>query len=147
MKIILNSLATITLLAFAQPAHADHGKNFHCSSVPIKSERAKEAVGRLTHNKGMRQILLMYVVQWENEEMHRVCDAAAAGLTPDTSCFDGRRDWDAIQSKIPDGLIGKSNKELRPLMLELQKQGYHTTERAEALKYCANLGVVDRSFK
>ncbi len=149
---ILNSKSTIAIaatlfLSLSQTVLADHGKNFHCSGFPIKSERAKKAMGNLAHNNGMRQIILMYVVQWENEEMRRICDAATTGTTPDTSCFDGRRDWDAIQSKIPDGLTGKSNKELRPLMLELQKQGYHTTRRTDALKYCANLGVVDSSFK
>ena len=146
MKLKFSTLSAIALISIASPVQADHG-DFHCSGFPIKSDLEKEAMSQLAHNNGMRQIILMYVAQWENEEMHRVCDAAAAGTTPDTSCVDGRRDWDAIQSKIPDGLTGKSNKELRRLMLELQKQGYHTTQRADALRYCANLGVVNKSFK
>lgn len=139
-------VAATLLLSVAQPALADHG-DFHCSGFPVKSESGKAAMDRLAHNNGMSQIILMYVAQWENEEMRRICEAAAKGVEPDASCFDGRRDWDAIASKIPNGLSGKSNKQLRPLMLELQSRGYHTTDRREVMKYCANAGVVDSSFK
>lgn len=140
------ALAAVFLSAMATSAWADHG-DFHCSGIPFATGPDKEAVDQLAHNNGMRKILFFLAVQWENEEMRRLCDAAANGEGIDTSCFDGRRDWTAIASRIPDGLEGKSNKELRPVMLKLQSQEHHTTKRAEALRHCANLGVVDSSFK
>ena len=95
----------------------------------------------------MRKIIEFYAWEWENEEMRRICDAGASGQTVDTSCLEGRRDWEAIASKIPDGLAGKSNKELRPHMLKLSESGIHTTDRKQVMSYCANQGVVDSVFK
>lgn len=140
-------LATAVLLAVGQPSWADHGTNFHCSGFPIKSEQAKENMSRLAHNNGMRNIVLAYIYQWENEEIRRTCDAAAAGETVDLSCLDGRRDWEAIASKVPDELAGKSNQELRPHMLKLQEQGFNAAKRREVLEYCEGLGVLDLSIK
>lgn len=129
------------------PAMSDHGVNFHCERMPFLSENAKTAIERLSHNDGMRKIVSFYAWQWENEEMRRICDAGAARKAVDTSCLEGRRDWDTIASKIPEGLTGKSNTDLRPHMLELASRGYHTTERRDAMRYCAHLGVVDEAFK
>jgi len=140
-------LTTALLLATALPAMADHGENFHCERMPFLSNSAKQALDGLAHNNGMRKIITFYAWQWENEEMRRICDACAAGKTVDTGCLEGQRDWDAIASKIPEDLVGKSNKELRPHMLQLSSRGYHTTERKAAMSYCANLGVVDDVFK
>ena len=144
-------LATAILLSVNPPAFADHGTNFHCSGYPIKSDRAKQAMKRLAHNATMRNIVLAYVFQWENEEIRRICDAAAAGqsadLPADLSCLDGRRDWDAIASSIPADLAGKSNRQLRPHMLELQKQGFNAAKRREVLDYCEGLGVIDLTVK
>lgn len=140
-------LTTALLLAAAQPAWADHGKNFHCSGIPFTESPDKEAVDKLAHNNGMRKILFYLAMHWENQEMKRLCEAAASGEEIDQSCFDGRRDWDAIAATIPEGLAGKSNPEIRPTMLEIGKREYHTTERREALKFCADLGVIDKSFK
>lgn len=140
-------LATTLLVAAAQPVWADHGKNFHCDRMPFLSEQAKAAMYQLAHNNGMRKIVSFYAWHWENEEMRRICDAGATGESVDTSCLEGRRDWDAIASMIPDGLAGQSNKELRPHMLELTERGYHTTDRKEVMSYCAKLGVVDSVFE
>lgn len=148
IKITFNTfMATGVLFLSVQTALADHGKNFHCDRIPFLSEPTKTAMGSLAHNNGMRKIVSFYAWQWENEEMRRICDAGAAGKTVDTSCLEGKRDWDAIASKIPEGLTGKSNKKLRPHMLELSARGYHTSDRTEVMKYCANLGVVDPAFK
>ncbi|MFK7846056.1 MAG: hypothetical protein AB8G77_12220 [Rhodothermales bacterium] len=141
------SITAIALFAIAQPAQADHGTNFHCSSFPIKSDQAKAAMSKLAHNNTMRNIVLAYTYQWENEEIKRTCDAAASGQKANLSCLDGRRDWDAIQSKIPDGLVGKGNQALRPLMLKLQSKGFNAAGRNDVLDYCENLGVIDRSVK
>lgn len=135
------------LLAASQPASADHGENFHCDRIPFLSDPAKQAMSRLAHNNGMRKIVQFYAWDWENEEMRRICDAGAAGKTADTSCLEGKRDWDAIASKIPADLAGKSNKQLRPHMLELSERGYHTSDRKKVMSHCANLGVVDSMFK
>ncbi len=145
-KLSIPLVATL-LLTIAQPAFADHGTNFHCSGFPIKSDQAKENMSRIAHNNGMRNIVLVYVYQWENEEIKRTCDAAVAGNPADLTCLDGRRDWIAIQSKIPDDLAGKSNQELRPHMLKLQEQGFNASKRREILKYCEDLGVLDLSVK
>ena len=138
--------ATI-VIAVMQPAFADHGTNFHCSGFPIKSDQAKENMSRLAHNNGMRNIVLAYVYQWENEEIKRACDAVAAGKSADLTCLDGRRDWEAISAKIPNELAGKSNQELRPYMLKLQEQGFNASKRREVLEYCEGLGVIDLSVK
>ena len=140
-------LIASTLIALITPASADHCENFHCSGLPFTEGPGKEAVERLAHNNGMRQILFFLASKWENEEIRRQCDAAASGQTIDQSCFEGRRDWAAIEATIPEGLIGKSNKEIRPTMLAISKQGHHTTGRKEALSYCVKLGVIDDAFK
>jgi hypothetical protein len=142
------SLAIAALLALpASPAFADHGENFHCSGLPFTEGPGKEAVDRLAHNNGMRQIIFFLASKWENEEIKRQCDAAANGATIDQSCLEGKRDWAAIEATIPEDLAGKSNKEIRPFMLEISNQKHHTTGRKEALSYCANLGVIDDVFK
>ncbi|MBO6816780.1 MAG: hypothetical protein JJ891_18140 [Rhizobiaceae bacterium] len=146
-KSISISLATALLISATQPVWADHGENFHCDRMPFLSDQAKAAMNQLAHNNGMRKIVSFYAWQWENEEMRRICDAGAAGENVDTSCLEGRRDWDAIAAKIPEGLAGQSNKELRPHMLELTERGYHTTDRKEVMSYCAKLGVVDSVFE
>ncbi|MBL4582946.1 MAG: hypothetical protein JKY29_14145 [Gammaproteobacteria bacterium] len=146
-NIIKPITATLVLLAFSQSALADHGKNFHCSGFPIRSEQAKEAMSGLAHNNTMRNIVLAYVYQWENEEIKRTCEAAANGETVDFGCLDGRRNWDAIQSRIPEELAGKSNQDLRPLMLQLQEQGFNAGARNKVLDYCEGLGVIDRKVK
>lgn len=143
MKPRILALAIMVLLT-AQSVRADHGQNFHCSGFPIRSDQAKEAMSHLAHNNAMRNIVLAYVFQWENEEIKRTCDAAAAGQGADFSCLDGRRDWQAIQSKIPEGLSGKSNQDLRPLMLELQEKRFNAAARNDVLNYCERLGVIDR---
>lgn len=140
-------LITALLVAVASPAMADHGENFHCDRMPFLGEKAKAAMDRLAHNSGMRKIISFYAREWENAEIRRICEAGAAGETVDTGCLEGRRDWNAIAANIPENLAGKSNKELRPYMLELSGRGYHTTERKAAMSYCANLGVVDDVFK
>lgn len=148
IKISSNTIiATGVIFLGVQTALADHGKNFHCDRSPFLSEPAKTAMGNLAQNNGMRKIISFYAWHWENEEMRRICDAGAAGKTVNTSCLEGKRDWDAIAAKIPDGLAGKNNKQLRPHMLELSARGYHTSDRTEVMKYCANLGVVDPAFK
>lgn len=136
-------------LVFGLPplAAADESKNFLCERMPFLSEPAKEAMNQLARNNSMRKIVEFYAWDWENEEMRRICEAGAAGETVDTSCLEGRRDWAAIAAKIPDGLAGQSNKDLRPHMLELSERGYHTTDRREVMSYCARLGVVDRVFE
>lgn len=139
-------IATV-LLSATSPVMADHGENFHCDRMPFLGDEATQVLDGLAHNNGMRKIVTFYAWQWENEEIRRLCDAGAAGETVDTGCLEGRRDWDAIASKIPKDLAGKSNKELRPHMLELSDRGYHTTERQAAMSYCANLGIVDDVFK
>ncbi|MDD9908690.1 MAG: hypothetical protein OXR62_03270 [Ahrensia sp.] len=140
-------VAAAILLSIAAPAASDHSTNFHCSGFPVKSDRAKQAMKRLTHNATMRNIVLAYVYQWENEEIRRICDAAAAGETADLSCLDGRRDWEAIGSKIPADLADKSNRQLRPHMLDLQAQGFNAVKRREVLDYCEGLGVIDLKVK
>lgn len=139
--------AALVLLVSSQTVFADQGKNFHCDGFPIRSEQAKNAMSRLAHNNTMRNIVLAYVYQWENEEIKRTCEAAANGDKADFSCLDGRRDWDAIQSKIPEKLLGQSNQDLRAHMLELQEQGLNASARNEVLNYCEGLGVIDRKVK
>ena len=146
-RLVALAVTSALLASTLQPAWADHGENFHCSGIPFTKGPDKEIVERLAHNNSMRQIVFFLASQWENEEMRRLCDAATAGKEIDQSCFDGRRDWDTIASRIPEGLEGKSNPEIRPTMLEISDRGYHTTERRAALKYCADLGVIDSSFK
>jgi len=140
-------LIAAIVLSASHPALADHGDNFHCERMPFLSDRAQEATNKLAHNNGMRKIVQFYAWDWENEEMRRICDAGAAGKSVETSSLEGKRDRDAIAAKIPDGLAGKGNKQLRPLMLELAERGYHTTDRKKVMSYCANLGVVDSAFK
>ncbi len=148
LKFALDAIAaTGIVLLGVQSALADHGKNFHCERAPFLSETAKAAMQNLAHNNGMRKIVSFYAWQWENEEMRRICDAGAAGEKIETSCLEGKRDWEAIAARIPDGLAGKSNKQLRPHMLELSGRGYHTSDRAEVMKYCTQLGVVEPAFK
>lgn len=141
------SVLALLTLTVATPTFADHGRDFHCSGIPFSSGLDKQAMSRLAHNNGMRQIIGFLAAQWENEEMRRLCDAATSGEKIDQSCFDGRRDWEEIAARIPKGLRAKSNAEIRPTMLELSERGYHTTGRKEALQYCANLGVISDVFK
>lgn len=144
----ISTLLTATLLLIgSKAALADHGENFHCDRMPFLSESAKNAMNKLAHNNGMRKIVSFYAWDWENEEIRRICDAAASGKEVDTSCLEGRRDWEAIAAKIPEGLAGKSNQDLRPHMLELSARGYHTTDRKEVMSYCAKRGVVDSVFE
>lgn len=147
MKFKAPILVAASLVMLASPAFADHGENFHCSGLPFTEGPGKEAVDRLAHNNGMRQIIFFLASKWENEEIKRQCDAAATGAKIDQSCLEGKRDWAAIEATMPKGLAGKSNKEIRPFMLEISNQQHHTTGRKEALSYCANLGVIDDVFK
>ena len=147
MELKISLFIGASLALFTSPAFADHGENFHCSGLPFTEGPGKEAVDRLAHNNGMRQIIFFLASKWENEEIKRQCDAAASGTKIDQSCLEGKRDWAAIEATIPEGLAGKSNKEIRPFMLEISNQKHHTTGRKEALSYCANLGVIDDVFK
>lgn len=104
-------------------------------------------MSRLAHNNAMERIIAFYALDWENEEMRRICEAGSKGKTVDTGCLEGKRDWDAIAAKIPKGLGGKDSSALRPLMLELDQRGYHTTERADVIKLCARLAVIAPAFK
>lgn len=148
IRFSLLASAFVSILAIQSiPALADHGKNFHCDGIPFMSGVDKEKMDSIAHNNGMRQIIQFLATNWENAEIKRLCKAAADGQEIDQSCLDNRRDWDAIIATIPEGLAGKSNKELRPIMLEIGQRGYHTTDRKAALSYCANLGVIDDVFK
>lgn len=147
IKSVSTTLIATVVMVSSQTAFADHGENFHCDRMPFLSETAKNAMNKLAHNSGMRKIVSFYAWNWENEEMRRICDAGASGREVDTSCLEGRRDWDAIAAKIPEGLAGKTNQELRPYMLELSARGYHTTDRKDVMSYCAKRGIVDSVFE
>ena len=149
---ILNSKSTIAIaatlfLSLILTAHADSGKNFQCSRIPFLSDGAKSAISKLSHNRTMTVIVKEYAFQWENEEIRRTCDAAAAGKKADFSCFESRRDWNAIASKIPRELTVLDRKALRPHQLKLQAIGINGKLRNEALDYCEGLGVIDRKVK
>lgn len=137
----------ISMVAITQPSLADEHKNFHCSSFPFLSDKAKSSIDGLSHNRTMKKIVKEYAYQWENEEMRRTCKAAAAGGTANFSCIDGRRDWNAIASKIPQELTSMDRKSLRPHQLKLQELGSNGRLRNEALNYCKDLGVIDRNVK
>lgn len=143
----LTLIASALFLGPIQTVSADHGTNFHCSGFPVKSVQGKAALKNLAHNQTMKNIVLEYVFLWEDEEIKNICDAAAVGKTADLGCLDGRRNWQEIQSRIPDGLKGKSNKDLQPLMLKLQQARYQTSSRNKVLDYCQDLGIIDRSVK
>ncbi|MCP4936171.1 MAG: hypothetical protein GY927_18705 [bacterium] len=139
--------AFVCLGAFTESAQDDHGKNFHCSSFPFLSKPAQMAMKQLAKGGHMRGIVSQYAYQWENEEIRRTCDSAAKGQVADFSCFDDRRDWDAIKSKIPVEFFKKPDSDLRPFMLELQSRNAQAGPRNDALNYCEDLGVIDRSVK
>ena len=67
--------------------------------------------------------------------------------TVDFSCLDGRRDWNAIMSKIPSETMNQADIKRRPLMLELQAKDTQGKLRNEALDYCEDLGVIDLRMK
>ena len=129
------------------PAFSDHGKNFHCSSFPFRSDQAKAAMKTIPKGKHMRGIVSELAYQWENKEIRRSCDAAVAGKTVDFSCLDGRRDWNVIMSKIPSEIMNQADIKRRPLMLELQAKDTQGKLRNEALDYCEDLGVIDLRMK
>ncbi|MCP4182475.1 MAG: hypothetical protein GY761_04060 [Hyphomicrobiales bacterium] len=105
------------------------------------------AMKQLAKGGHMRGIVSQHAYQWENEEIRRTGDTAAKGQAADFSCFDGRRDWDAIKSKIPIEFFKKTDSDLRPFMLELQSRNAQAGPRNDALNYCEDLGVIDRSVK
>ena len=89
-------------------------------------------------------IVKEYAQQWEAEEVRRTCEAAAAGKPADFSCFQGRRDWDAIRAKVPDELFALDATALRPHQLRIQKLRAETRLYEEAFKFCEKLGVIER---
>lgn len=137
-------LATTVLITAAQPAIADHGKNFHCDRIPFLNETAVAAIKKLSHNRTMEVIVKEYTQQWEAEEIRRTCDAAAANKPADFSCMQGRRDWKAIQSLIPDHLAGLDATALRPHQLKLQEMKAEKRPHEMAYRYCEKLGVIER---
>ncbi|MFK7844049.1 MAG: hypothetical protein AB8G77_02020 [Rhodothermales bacterium] len=141
------AIAATVFLSLSQIAHADNSKNFQCSRIPFLSDSAKAAISKLSHNRTMKVIVKEYALQWENEEIRRTCDAAVAGKKADFSCFESRRDWDAIASMIPSELTTLDRKALRPHQLKLQATGINGKLRNEALEYCEGLGVIDRKVK
>lgn len=136
-------VAALLLLAIAQPASADHG-NFHCDRIPFLNERAVKAIDELSHNKTMSVIVKQYAEQWEDAEILRTCEAAAAGEPADFSCMQGRRDWDAIKSLIPQELFAMDAEGLRTHQLANQKQRAQERPRATVLEQCEALGVLER---
>ena len=142
--LITASLATSLLISGSVPALANHGENFHCDRIPFLHERAVKAIDTISHNKTMSVIVKEYAQQWEVEEIRRTCEAAAAGKPADFSCFQGRRDWEAIEAKVPDELFALESKALRPHQLRLEKLRAETRPYEEAFKYCEKLGVIER---
>lgn len=136
-------LSTMMVLSMIAPTLADHG-NFHCDRLPFLHERAVKALKQLSHNRTMEVIVKEYAQQWEVQEIRRTCDAAAAGKPADFSCFQGRRDWDAIQSMIPEHLYGQDMVSLRPHQLKLQKMKAEEQPYEMAYRYCEGLGVLKR---
>lgn len=138
------SITLLVTISLVPPAWADHGENFHCDRIPFLHERAVAAIKQLSHNKTMEVIVKEYALQWEAEEIRRTCDAAAGGKPADFSCLQGRRDWNAIQSKIPDHLSRLDAVALRPHQLELQKSKAENRPHEMAYRYCEGLGVIER---
>lgn len=138
------SLLTALVISGSAPTLADHGENFHCDRIPFLHERAVKAIDTISHNRTMSVIVQTYAQQWEAEEIRRICEAAAAGEPADFSCFQGRRDWDAIKVKIPGELFALDSKALRPHQLRLEKLRAETRPHEEAFKYCEKLGVIER---
>lgn len=131
-------------LAVPTFAAADHGENFHCDRIPFLNERAVSAIEKLSHNRTMEVIVKEYAQQWEAEEIRRTCEAVAAGDTADFSCLQGRRDWEAIATKIPEELRTLDAAALRPHQLELQKRKAEERPHEQAFQYCEELGVIER---
>lgn len=125
-------------------AAADHGENFHCDRIPFLNEQAVSAIKKLSHNRTMEVIVKEYAQQWEAEEIRRTCEAAAAGVAADFSCLQGRRDWEAIEMKIPEELRTLDAAALRPYQLELQKRKAEERPYEQAFQYCEELGVIER---
>lgn len=143
-KILLAIITSAVLTGTTHIARADHGENFHCDRIPFLNETAVKSIGELSHNMTMSVIVKEYAKLWEAQEIRRTCEAAAAGKSVDFSCFQGRRDWDAIKALIPDELFGKDTASLRPHQLDLQNLYAETRPHAEAYKYCESLGVIER---
>lgn len=144
IKFSLMTSAFLSFLALQSfPAMADHG-NFHCDRFPFLNEKAVAAINNLSHNKTMSVIVKQYAEKWEDEEITRTCDAAASGKAADFSCLQGRRDWDAIKSMIPDDLFGMDASSLRPVQLDNQKTRAQERPRRAALEHCEALGVMKR---
>jgi len=141
---VTKNLLTIVLISGSAPALADHGENFHCDRIPFLHERAVKAIDTVSHNRTMSVIVKSYAQQWEAEEIRRTCEAADAGKRADFSCFQGRRDWDAIRAKIPEELFALDATALRPHQLRLQKLRAETRPYEEAFKFCEKLGVIER---
>lgn len=143
-KILLAIITSTVLAGTTHIARADHGENFHCDRIPFLHETAVKAIGKLSHNKTMSVIVKEYAEQWEAEEIRKTCDAAAAKQPADFSCFQGRRDWNAIRALIPDELFGMDAVSLRPHQLSLQKLQAETQPHEKAFRYCEKLGVIER---
>lgn len=145
---ITASTLVLGLCAMQTPSYADHGKNFHCNFSSFVHSDAKAAISKIAgNNKGLRVVVQEYAIQWENDEIKRICDAAAAGQSANFSCLGGRQDWSAIKESIPPELLGLSSRDLRPHYLKLQKERAEKRTRVQVLNYCGTLGVVDRSFR
>lgn len=145
MNFPVSTLLVVSILfPFTSPSFANHGKNFHCERIPFLHERAVSAINSISHNQTMSVIVKEYAELWEAEEIRKTCEAAAAGKVADFSCFQGRRDWAAIRSKIPDELFALDAEALRPHQLRLQKLQTETQPHEEAFKYCEGLGVIER---
>lgn len=144
IKQISTALTIALLLSAVRPALADHGENFHCDRIPFLNNQAVSAIKTLSHNKTMEVIVKEYALQWEAEEIHRTCEAAAAGKAADFSCLQGRRDWSAIQTMIPESLSGMDMNALRPLQLKLQEIRAKTRPHEMAYRHCEQLGVIER---
>ena len=149
MKLFITASTLILGLCVIQmPAYADHGKNFHCNFSSFIHPNAASAITQIAgSNKGLRVVVQEYAIQWENGEIKRICDAAAAGQPADFGCLGGRQDWSAIKQSIPSELMGLSSRDLRPRYLKLQKERTEKRTRVQVLNYCGKLGVVDRSFR
>lgn len=138
------AVVSTLLLIVSDPASADHGENFHCDRIPFLTETATTAIKRLSHNRTMEVVVKEYAMQWEAQEIRRTCDEAAAGRAADFSCMQGRRNWKAIQSMIPDHLSGLNMVALRPHQLELQSKRAKERPHEMAYRYCESLGVIER---
>lgn len=129
------------LILAASPARAS--SQFGCRGVPFVSDAAKAAFKEHAPNNAARQLMIEYALRWDAADMRRLCEAKVRGENVTLGCPDGRRDWEAIVTSVPDGQLDLPQSRLNERLAALRAERAAMPPHQSALNHCIRIGAID----